>query len=269
MITAQASMATVGYTAPPVEKALGRAEELSRQIGKGGEMFPTLVGLCGYYFIRPDARKAREFAQQMVEIALADGSPAFVSNAYSLRGCCLCCLGCFDEALGDLALAVARYPGRATVNDADTLVVSLGYRAVSVFLLGHPDEALEMTARGLEHARLLNHPHSIALAQNFDLQVRCARREKEAAQEAEALIAFCKDKGLPYYEVLGGLYRSLALLEKGSPAEALDGLAERRAYRDRESAQVAGPQDIHYSLAIRSTRGNSCPRTACNPRPLK
>ncbi len=49
LISGQASMATIGYGALEVDKALRRSEEISREIGSAVEMFPVLSGLCTYH----------------------------------------------------------------------------------------------------------------------------------------------------------------------------------------------------------------------------
>ena len=62
-------MASMGYSAPPVQQALGRARELSRSMADGPTLFPILFGLCAYYAVKPDLPAARPLAARCLAAA--------------------------------------------------------------------------------------------------------------------------------------------------------------------------------------------------------
>jgi len=237
----QACMQTIGYAAPEVERAFSRAEAICRQLKNPTEMLPVLWGLCAYYHARADFLKNRDVAEQALGIASAEGSPLSAVGRYFELGACLSCLGRFDEAGQNLEQAIALYGGQMIVNGTDALVVSLGYAAWTALFLGHPDQALNMSGRALEHARHLNHLPSVVYAQASKVLVRVLRRDQEITQEAEALIASSMEHGFPFFQMFGASVRSLALLERGSAKEALTGLSETVEYSRTTGTRIGLP----------------------------
>ena len=56
---APALMASKGYAAPEVEQTYARAQELCRQVSETPQLFPTLRGLCRFYYTRGALPMAR------------------------------------------------------------------------------------------------------------------------------------------------------------------------------------------------------------------
>ena len=59
-------MATKGYAAPEVEQAYARARELCQQVGETSQLFPVLLGLWAFYFVRAELQTARELGEQLL-----------------------------------------------------------------------------------------------------------------------------------------------------------------------------------------------------------
>ena len=51
-----AYMALKGYAAPEVARAYTRALELCRQLGETPQLFPVLIGLSRFYYVRAEVR---------------------------------------------------------------------------------------------------------------------------------------------------------------------------------------------------------------------
>jgi hypothetical protein len=63
-------MATKGYTHPEVEKAYTRARELCYLVGQTSQLASVLAGLEQFHLLRAEYRKAREFAEQFLALAV-------------------------------------------------------------------------------------------------------------------------------------------------------------------------------------------------------
>src|SRR5262249_51910810 len=91
-------MATKGYAAPEVGAAYHRALELSRKIGETPELFRVLFGLQTFYLVRAELKKARELAEQLLNLAQRVGDPALLLQAHEQ-------LGIASFSLGELTVA--------------------------------------------------------------------------------------------------------------------------------------------------------------------
>ena len=62
-------MASRGYADPLVERAYGRARELSRQLGDPPALYPVLFGLWTYHCVRARHADTARIATEMTELA--------------------------------------------------------------------------------------------------------------------------------------------------------------------------------------------------------
>ena len=79
-------IATKGYGAPEVGAAYDRALELCRKIGETPELFPVLFGLWAFYLVRAELKKARELAEQLLNLAQRVEDPALLLEAHTALG---------------------------------------------------------------------------------------------------------------------------------------------------------------------------------------
>jgi class 3 adenylate cyclase/tetratricopeptide (TPR) repeat protein len=249
MVTGRASMPTIGYGAPEVRNALGRAEEICRQIENPADLFSIVSALCTYYLAFAQHRKVHELVAELVEIGRREGNETMISLSYFHLGQSLFFLGEFTPALANLERAIALFqPGQKIAADADILTISLHQAALSLWHLGYADKALERRAKAMERAVSLNHAASVVVARSGCCQLRLLRREPEAEDEAKSMIAFCGEHGLRSYELPALAFRSWALLEHGSVAEAVTGLSEA-AQRSRVTGTRIGLVRVLAGLA--------------------
>ena len=245
MITAQASMATIGYNAPEVERALGRAETICREIGNATEMFPILGALRIYYLGFGNRDRGHELAPQMVEIAENQGSKPQLAEAYFHMGDNLMLEGQFPDSLSYLERSMAHcQPGQKVAADIDALTMALQRSIQSLWCLGYADKALETSIRAFEHAASLKHPASMAVAYLGFAIMRMLRRDDEAEQEAEALAKFAEEHGFSSYNGPASHFRSVAVLERGSVDEALAGLLLQLDYTRTSGYKLALPRGL-------------------------
>ena len=94
-----ALMATRGHAAPEVGHAYARARELCQQVGETPQLFPVLVGLWRFYFVRAEHQTARELAEQCLSLAQRQRAPAFLLEAHRALGMTMCFAGELDRHL--------------------------------------------------------------------------------------------------------------------------------------------------------------------------
>ncbi len=229
-----ALVATRGYTAPEVEQTYVRARELCQQVGATRRLFRVLWGLAMVYALRSGTmQRAREFAEELVEVAEQLQDPAYLLLAYDALGSILRYLGDHISGLAYLEQAIALYDPEKhhslTFRFAgeDPGVASLDNAAVALWFLGYPDQALDVARQALALAQDLSHPYTLAHALCNIAMIHSQRREARATQEqAEAVISISSKQGFPYWLTLGMILRGWALVEQGQVDEGVPQIEE-------------------------------------------
>ena len=241
---APALMATKGYAAPEVEKAYARARELCRQC-ETPQLFPVLLGLRGFYFVRAELQTARELGEQLLRLAHTVQHPPLLLWAHYALGETLVSLGELVSARAHLQKGIALYdPAKGRSSAFFTLqhpgVACLTNEASALWLLGYPDQALKRSRKALTLAQELAHPFSLAWTLSFAAELHQCRGEGPAVQgRAEAAIALSTEQGFAYWLAYGTILLGWALAEQaylsGRQGQGEEGIAQVRqglaAYR--------------------------------------
>ncbi|MEW6269346.1 MAG: AAA family ATPase, partial [Thermodesulfobacteriota bacterium] len=223
---------TRGYAAPEVIAAYGRALELCEQIGESPQLLLALTGIYRFLLVRAELRKAREIGEQVLRLGEQTSFPLA-----SLAGCLALALSSFG--MGEFATA-RRYladalrlvdPAQrsfiATSFGDDPAVVCHAHCAMSLWFLGHPDQALQHSRQSLACARESAIPHTLVFGLNYAVWCRLLRREGALAREhADELVRVARDNDLEYWVAQGTAIRGWVLLDQGLVDE---GIAEVRA----------------------------------------
>ena len=102
--------------------------------------------------------------------------------------------------------------------------------ALSLWVLGYPDQAVDTMAKTMARARELAHPLSVAQTLLFSAKLSQLRREPQAAlAQADDAIALCTEQGLDAYGVWSFLPRGWAIAQLG---QAPEGIADIRKALD-------------------------------------
>ena len=150
-----ALMATKGYAAPQVLHAYARARELCQQVGETPQLFQVLRGLWYFYLLRLELQTARELGEQLLTMAQRIGDPALLLEAHYALGNTLNYLGEFAAAQAHFAQGMALYDPQRHRTHAfrygqDPGVACRAYAAVTLWLLGYPDQALQQEPRSAD-----------------------------------------------------------------------------------------------------------------------
>jgi predicted ATPase len=247
----QALMVIKGQAAPDVEQAYTRARELCRQVGETPQLVPVLWGLWYFYLVRGEFQTARELGEQLLTLTRNAQDPALRMVAHRALGNTLFWLGEFAPARAHLEQGIALYNPQqhgslAFVYGQDLAVTCRAWAALTLWLLGYPDQALESIHGALSLARELAHPLSLAYALDWAAMLHRFRREADAAQEhTAAAITLSTERGFAFYLAWGTILHGWALAEQGQGDEGIAqicrGLAAYRA--------IGGQGGLPYHLA--------------------
>ena len=230
---------TKGHAAPEVEHAYTQARALCQQVGETPELVPVLFGLWRFYMVRPQLHTARELGETLLRLAQRADDPALAVIAHYALGLTWFCLGALPAARQHLEEGIARYTPdqrRAPVfrMGQDPGVACRAYAALTLWLLGYPEQALARLHEALALAHELSHPYSLAFARCLAAFVSQFRRDVPAVHEqAEAAVALSTEQGFPLWAAMGTSLRGWALAMQGQGEEGMaqvrQGIAAWRA----------------------------------------
>ena len=232
-----ALMVTRGYAAPEVEQTYRRARELCQQVGETPQLSSALWGTWFFYAARPEVQKAVELARQLFTLAQRAQDSTLLLAAHRALGTSLIVQGELAQGLEQLRQGLALYHPQqhrslAFVYGQDIGVVCQQWSAWALWLLGYPDQALQMTRDTLHMAQEVSHPLTLAYVMCLSATVHQFRRETAPAQAlAESALRLATEQGF-------GLWMAAAKIVLGELAEPGDiavGIAQTReglaAYR--------------------------------------
>ena len=230
---------TKGHAAPEVEHAYTQARAVCQQVGETPELVPVLLGLWRYYNTRPQLHTARELGETLLRLAQQAHDPALAVVAHYALGSTWLWLGAFPAARQHLEEGIARYTPDQRRSPAfrmgqDPGVACRGHAALTLWVLGYPDQALARLHNALALAHELSHPYSLAWARCWAAIVSQLRRDVPAVHEqAEAAFTLSIEQGFPLWAAYGTSLRGWALAMQGQGAEGMaqvrQGIAAGRA----------------------------------------
>jgi predicted ATPase len=149
-----ALMAIKGFAATEVEHAYTRAWELCQQVGETPELFPVVLGLRRWYFVRAEMAKARQLGAQLLALAERTQDAAQLLEAHRAVGTTLFFLGELAPALAHLERGIALYEAQrhhahALRYGLDAGVTCLAHAAHVLWALGYLDQARHRNDEGI------------------------------------------------------------------------------------------------------------------------
>jgi predicted ATPase len=227
MALGPAWMALKGFAAPEAGHAYTRARALCEQVGDTSLLFPTIYGLWLFSLIDGALQTAQELATQLLRLAQAsEDSPCLLLASWALATTCWH-RGVFPQALTHARHGVALYNPQHHRELALRYVFDPGVAcratgAITLWLLGAPDQALAGVHEALSAAQGLASPLSLAFALATAMVIHQYRREPRATgEQAAGLLALCTTYGPAQYVAMGTLFQGWVLAVQGPCEEAL------------------------------------------------
>ncbi|MCZ6871972.1 MAG: AAA family ATPase, partial [bacterium] len=228
--------ATTGFGATEAEQALERAWQLCQQLDDTPQLFPVLVGLFIFYFVRADYRTSQELSKQLLTIAERLEDPQRLTVAHFCSSVIALFRGDFQAARAHATQGIRHYDVQhhaALVSLTSSIDPGVGcyiYLAESLRLLGYADQAAEQMQTALQIAQDLNHPHTYAYALLIAQRFRNWRREWPLAiTHAETLLALADAHGFGQFAVQSLQAYGYALAKQGHVEEGMARIQERNA----------------------------------------
>jgi predicted ATPase len=170
---------------------------------------------------------ARELGETLLRLAQHANDPALAVIAHYALGVVWWWLGALPAARLHLEEGIACY----TPDQSCTLVFRMGPdpgvgcrlgAAITLWLLGYPEQALARVHDAMALVHELSHPVSLAFARFWAARVSQLCRDVPATHEqAEAAVALSTEQGFPQWVAWGTIVRGWALAMQGQGAEGL------------------------------------------------
>jgi class 3 adenylate cyclase len=200
-----ALMNTKGFEAPEVLHAYARAHELCQQVGDAQQLFSALWGLFYVIMVRGEMQRAREVGEELLGVARRLQDPGLLVVAHRAQVQALFWRGELGPAHTHAQQALALYDpqqmrAHAVRYGQDPGVYCRLVGAVTLWLLGYPDQGRQWSETALTQAQGLRHAYTLQQALCFSALLHLLRREAGVALErAEAQRALCTEQGFASY----------------------------------------------------------------------
>ncbi len=231
-----------GYAAAEVEQTWLRARELGRRAGEAVESYQVLWGLAMCHLNRADHARTHELATEILRLAQATSDQAALITARYM-------LGTVSFYLGEIASARAHYEHGIALSDArpeltlpDGRNPGVSCRAQMgrvLWLLGHPEQALDMSAAAERTAQA--HPHDLVFTFFLDMLLQQFCRDiAQTRQRADALMALADEHALRLYGTWARILTGWTTAE-ADPAAGVAEMRESLAAYERLGSELSRP----------------------------
>ena len=204
-----------GYAAQETKAAVERARLLTEQAEALGEppepllLISVLYGIWVASYIAFNGDMMRNLAAQFLALAEKQGATVPLMIADRAMGISLLCTGDVARSRTHFDHAIALYDPAAHRPLAvrfgqDNRVAVLSYRSLALWLLGHPEAALEDSHRALSDAREISQASTLmyALFHASTTHIQCGNYAA-AKVEIDELVALADEKGSAFWKAMG------------------------------------------------------------------
>jgi class 3 adenylate cyclase/tetratricopeptide (TPR) repeat protein len=219
---APAVMAQRGWAHAEVSKTLEPAWKLAEELGQREGYLPILNALWVHYLSVDRLALSLEWAQKLIAAGAAEEDDSLVIVGHRAASASYYWLGDFTAALRHGGIVHSMYDAKrhwhiAQLTNADPLTGESIYRALYLWILGFPDQAVAASNARDMHARRRNHPFDLAFSLTLGAQVFDFRSEAaELLRRAEEAERVGKEHGVPLMcEVMVEISRGIAWLRGG------------------------------------------------------
>ena len=267
---ARALMATKGYTRE-AEDALASAVELFERGTNARQQFSVLRGLASLYQFRAEFDKVAHLGQEILELAEREDDPRMLIDGHLVIGSTLMFGSDLQGGLDHLDRAISLFSAvplrsrHARVGN-DPRVACLTTSAITLWLMGYPDQAVERANAALALADELDHPFTSAFARFHSGLIHLWRREPDIALDrALSLTEIADEHDFQIWTAAGGSLLGAAQVELGQSDEGLANVgAGMDLYQGLRSPPVFWPMLLFLSARASYRAG----RPADGMRPL-
>ena len=223
-----------GYAAPETKAAAEQAKLLIQQAEERGEtpedplmLFSVLYAFFGVNFVAFNGDVSRELAEQFSTLAQKQGTTVPLMIGHRLMGNSLLLTGDIPAAQAHYNQGLSLYdPSEhrafATRFGVDISVAILGFRSLTLWLLGRPEQALTDASHALKNAYEIGQAAASMFAMNYTAWTHtlCGDCSK-AISILDEHLALADQKDAPYWKAFGVSVKGCALLSIGNTSAAI------------------------------------------------
>jgi predicted ATPase/class 3 adenylate cyclase len=205
---ARALMAIHGYTRE-VEEAYGRALKLLEKQRGTPQLFPVLRGLASFYNYRAEFDKGARVGREILRLAEDQDDPSMRVDGYLVLGSSIALGRDLHDGLEHLDKAIAWFESEGYRSRRFRLgnnpgVACFMVSALTLWMLGFPDRALERANGAVTLATELGHPFTLAYARFHSGFLHLWRREPELVRDrAVGVLDVADEHDLQIWTALG------------------------------------------------------------------
>jgi tetratricopeptide (TPR) repeat protein len=239
-------MAVKGFAWAGVEEIYEGGKDLFHSSKPSPELFNWLYLLGLFHMFRGKIRPALGIADRVVDLAEGLKDPGLMMEAHRARGSTLLEMGRCSEALEHVDRAshlysVNPYP-QTLISGRDCKVLSECSAGKALWALGFPDAAMRRMQVGLEFAKELAHPQSLAYAAHFATQLHQLRGEPLLAQErAREGIRIAEEYYLELWVAFGKIALGWADAELGDIQQGIEQMQQGLASYEATETKIFYP----------------------------
>jgi predicted ATPase len=228
---ARALMAIHGYT-QEVEEAYERALALLEGERQLPQLFPVLRGLASFYNYRAEFDKGAQVGREILHLADVQDDASMRVDGHLVLGSSLALQHDLHGGLEHLDKAIDHFESRRQRSRRfrlgnDPGVAALTTSALTLWMLGFPDRALERANRAVAVATELEHPFTLSYALFHTGFLHLWRREPGAMRDrAVGVLDIADEHDLPIWRALGTCLLGAAKTSLGRADEGLTEIAE-------------------------------------------
>jgi adenylate cyclase len=239
-----------GNAAGEVAGVFTRAELLAEQVGKTTELFITLWNQKSFYDVRAEYGRAEILGERLLGIAGASGNDALQMAAEMTMGATYTYTGRLVQARCYLKHGIALYDRQrhaflSEYHGQDPGVTCLSWLALTLWILGYPDQAAGCSQQALALARYLDQPYTLTYALVISCFFLHLCGNAEMVREHAALaIALAEQYGYPMWLPAARRFHAWSTVATGRQQEIVAIAQFRRSLMDAEATgtQAAWPQ---------------------------
>ncbi len=226
-----------------------RAVTLGRGLGADKKLFRAMWGNWYTKIITGQTEQAHGIANELVAVAEQLADPDLLLEAYHSRWANSHVLGFNSNTLADTERGLRIYDSERhhahtyDYGGHDTGVCAYAHGAITLWVMGFPEKAVQMSASALELGHRLRHPPSLAHAAWWSAALQQLLRAPQPCREyAELTIKIAREQSTNVF-VVCPLLLGWCLFESGQGSEGLESMEDavettrqsvRRFYYDYE-----------------------------------
>jgi len=230
-----------GSSDPEAAEHSARAVTLARTLDDDDQLFKAL---WGSWYVRANTGRSEEalpLANELFTVAERLSNRDLMLEAYHSRWATSHLLGLNSVTLADTEHGIALYEqDRHHVHaydygGHDTGVCARTHRAMTLWIVGLPDQAARMSSEAIERARGLGHPPSLSHAAWWSATLRQFRGERELCRElCELTLRIAQEQSTKIF-MMCPLLLGWVLFDKGKLSEGLQHMERAVASKRQRS----------------------------------